>query len=377
MSEATDAVIAGVRAMLPDLARDAAAVEINGAVDSAVVEKLTGIGLFRMLRPATYGGLEADPVTFFRAVRLLSRSCPSTGFVASILGAHEWHLALFDDRAQAEVWGADPSARLASSYTPDGQLTPTDGGYRLTGRWRTSTGIHHASWAVLGALLLDDRGEPVDFVGTLVPATDFRIEERWDPTGLRAVAADGVVVEDAFVPSYRTFGARERMLQEDPAWAGNLAPLYRMPYSVIHTHAVAVPVIGAAEGAYEALLADRPEAAASPTVARAATDLHVAWRQLTGHLERLLERAERNEPPDTESVIRARRDQSLAAERAVRAIGSFLDAAGPEAWERRHPLQRAWRDAQVAATNAANSVDQTLSIFGRWAYGLDITDRWW
>lgn len=259
MSEATDAVIAGVRAMLPDLARDAAAVEINGAVDSAVVERLTGIGLFRMLRPAAYGGLEADPVSFFRAVRLLSRSCPSTGFVASILGAHEWHLALFDDRAQAEVWGADPRARLASSYTPDGQLTPTDGGFRLTGRWRTSTGIHHASWAVLGALLLDEKGEPVDFVGTLVPATDFRIEERWDPTGLRAVGADGVVVENAFVPSYRTFGSRERILQEDPAWAGNLAPLFRMPYSVIHTHAVAVPVIGAAEGAYEALLADRPD----------------------------------------------------------------------------------------------------------------------
>lgn len=377
MSEATDVVIAQVRAMLPDLARDAAAVEINGAVDSAVVERLGEIGLLRMLRPRTYGGLEADPVAFFRGVRLLSRSCPATGFVASILGAHEWHLALFDDRAQAEVWGADAGARLASSYTPDGQLTPTAGGYRLTGRWRTSTGIHHASWAVLGALLLDAQGQPVDFVGALVPATDFRIEERWDPTGLRAVAADGVLVEDVFVPSYRTFGARERMLQEDPAWAGKLAPLYRMPYSVIHTHAVAVPVIGAAEGAYEALLADRPEAAASPTVARAATDLHVAWRQLTGHLASLLERAARNEAPDTESVIRARRDQSLAAERAVRAIGSFLDAAGPEAWERRHPLQRAWRDAQVAATNAANGVDQTLSIFGRWAYGLDVGDHWW
>ncbi|WP_158296446.1 acyl-CoA dehydrogenase family protein [Nocardioides albidus] len=377
MSEATDAIIAQVREMLPDLARDAAAVEINGAVDARVVERLGEIGFFRMLRPQRYGGFEADPVSFFRAVRLLSRSCPATGWIASVLGGHEWHLSLFDDRALAEVWGADPHALLASSYTPDGQLTPTDGGYRLSGRWRTSTGIHHASWAVLGALLLDGNGEPVDFVGALVPAADYRIEERWDPTGLRAVAADGVVVENAFVPSYRTFGARERMLQEDPAWAANVAPLHRMPYSVIHTHAVAVPVIGAAEGAYDALLADHPAAATVPSVARAATDLHVAWRQLTGHLERLLERAERNEPPDTESAIRARRDQSLAAERAVRAIGTFLDAAGPEAWERRHPLQRAWRDAQVAATNAANSVDQTLSIFGRWAYGLDVGDRWW
>lgn len=63
--------------------------------------------------------------------------------------------------------------------------------------------------------------------------------------------------------------------------------------------------------------------------------------------------------------------------RSVQAIGTFLDAAGTEAWARHHPLQRAWREAQVALTNAANAVDETLSIYGRWAYGLDIGDRWW
>jgi 3-hydroxy-9,10-secoandrosta-1,3,5(10)-triene-9,17-dione monooxygenase len=67
----------------------------------------------------------------------------------------------------------------------------------------------------------------------------------------------------------------------------------------------------------------------------------------------------------------------LAAERSCRSISSFLDAAGPAALGRRHPLQRALRDAQVAQTNAANAVEETLSIYGRWAYGLDIADRWW
>lgn len=372
-----DRVLDEVRALLPALARDAADVEVNGAVDAAVLERLDKAGMFRMLRPVRYGGLEAEPVDYFRAVRLLSRACTATGWVASILAAHEWHLSLFDERAQDEVWGSGERALLASSYTPDGLLTPVRGGYRLSGRWRTSTGIHHAAWALLGTLLLGDDCEPVDFVITLVPAADYAVEESWDPTGLRGVAANSVVVTDAFVPDYRAFGWRERTRQQDPDTASELAPLYRVPYTTIHTHAVAVPIVGAAEGAHAALVADRPEAAAIPDVARALTDVHASWLQLNRNLRALMRHARSNTVPETELLVRARRDQVLAAERSVRAIGTFLDAAGPEALGRRHPLQRAWRDAQVAITNGANNVEDTMSVYGRWAYGLDIGDRWW
>lgn len=373
----TDRVLDEVRALAPALAQAAGEVELNGSVDGAVLGRLDRAGFFGMLRPARHHGLEADPVDFFRAVRLLSRGCLSTGWVASLFGAHEWHLALFDERAQDEVRAGGARTYVASSYTPDGQLTAAPGGYRLSGRWRTSTGIHHAAWVFLGCLLLDDDGQPVDFVNALVPASDFTVEESWDPTGLRGVAADSLVVRRAFVPAYRTFGWRERTWQQDPAASSGLEPLYRMPYATIHTHAVAVPLIGAAEGAYAALVADRPEAAALPAVARALTDVQVSWLQLSGNLRALLEHARASAAPDTALAIRSRRDQVLAAERSVQAIGVFLDAAGAEALARQHPLQRAWRDAQVALTNAANSVEDVMSTYGRWAYGLDIGDRWW
>lgn len=372
-----DEVLDKVRAMLPELSRGAAEVELNGSVSAEVLSALDRAGFFGLLRPVAHGGLEADPVTFFRGVRLLSRSCLATGWVASLFGAHEWHLAIFDERAQDEVRASGPETHLASSYTPDGQLVPVPGGYRLTGRWRTSTGIAHASWALLGTLLLDDDGRPVDFVSALVPATDYTVEQTWDPTGLRGVGADGLAISDAFVPAHRTFGSRERTRQQDPATAAVLAPLYRMPYATVHTYAVAAPLIGAAEGAYDALVADRPEVAAVPAVARALTDVHACWLQLDRNLSTLQEHARANKPHDNGLAIRARRDQVLAAERSIQAIGVFLDAAGEEALDRRHPLQRVWRDAQVAVTNAANAVDETLSIYGRWAYGLDIADRWW
>ncbi|MEI7056685.1 hypothetical protein WBG06_12780 [Nocardioides sp. CCNWLW239] len=374
---ASDRVLDEVREMLPQLSRSAAEVELNGSVDATVLRALDDAGFFGLLRPVSRGGVEADPVELFRGVRLLSRACLATGWVASMFGSHEWHLALFDDRAQDEVRAGGPGTYVASSYTPGGQLVPVPGGYRLSGRWRTSTGIAHASWVLLGSLLLDDDGRPVDFVSALVPAADYTVEQTWDPTGLRGVGADGLAVQDTFVPAYRTFGSTERTRQQDIATAATLRPLYRMPYATVHTHAVAAPLIGAAEGAYDALVADCPEVADVPAVARAQTDVHASWLQMTRNLRTLHEHARTNEPHDNGLVIRARRDQVLAAERSVRAIGVFLDAAGEEALDRRHPLQRVWRDAQVAITNAANAVDETLSIYGRWAYGMDIADRWW
>jgi len=67
--------------------------------------------------------------------------------VSSIIGVHNWHLALFDQEAQAEVWGDDPKTRVSSSYAPMGAGVVTDGGYLVNGSWNWSSGCDHATWA--------------------------------------------------------------------------------------------------------------------------------------------------------------------------------------------------------------------------------------
>lgn len=369
-------VLEEVRALLPDLAAGAGEVEVTGSVGEATIARLAETGVLRMLRSSAHGGLEADPRDFFRAVRLVARASGSTGYLVSMLGAHEWHLSLFDERAHEEVWEGRPGF-IASSYGPGGVLTPVRGGYRLSGRWRTVAGVHHASWALLGCLSQNADGEPEDYIIVLVPAEDYAIEETWDPTGLRGVAADGVVVTDVFVPSHRRFGSEERGRQLAPGATSGLAPLYRMPYATLHTTAVAVPLVGVAEGAYDALVADHPEAASVPGVARALADVQGSWSQTSRNLGALMEHATHATEPDNRLAIVARRDQVMMVDRCQRAVSVFLDAAGLEALGRRHRVQRAWRDAQVGATNAANAVEPTLAIYGRWAYGLDVGDRWW
>ena len=96
-------VVEGVRELLPMLRDRAQEAEDNRAVPADSMKALDGTGFFRLLQPAAFGGLEADPVTFYTAVRLIASACGSTGWVSSVLGVHPWHLGLFTPQAQQEV----------------------------------------------------------------------------------------------------------------------------------------------------------------------------------------------------------------------------------------------------------------------------------
>src|SRR5213075_2583840 len=117
---ATQAVIAGDTELLPTLRQRAQETEDARVVPAGSVKSLEETGFFRLLQPKSAGGLEADPVTFFTAVRLIASACGSTGWVASVVGVHPWQLALFADEAQRDLWRDDPDARASSSYAPTG-----------------------------------------------------------------------------------------------------------------------------------------------------------------------------------------------------------------------------------------------------------------
>src|SRR5690348_18462806 len=83
---ATQAVIAAVTELLPVLRQRAQEAEDGRVVPAESVKSLEETGFFRLLQPRRAGGLEADPVTFFTAVRLIASACGSTGWVASVIG---------------------------------------------------------------------------------------------------------------------------------------------------------------------------------------------------------------------------------------------------------------------------------------------------
>ncbi|MFF2249515.1 3-hydroxy-9,10-secoandrosta-1,3,5(10)-triene-9,17-dione monooxygenase oxygenase subunit [Streptomyces sp. NPDC058142] len=382
------AVLEAVRALAPALRERAAEAEALRKVPDTSIKDLEQTGFFRLLQPRAHGGFAADPAVFYAAVREIARACGSTGWVASVVGVHPWHVALYDPRAQEEVWGTDPSTRICSSYAPTGKVTPVDGGFRISGSWSFSSGCDHADWALLGGLVMDADGRPVDMRTFLVPRAEYRVDDVWDTVGLRGTGSNNVVCDDVFVPEHRALSFGPVTALNVPGHAVNPEPLYRLPYAAVFTTTISTPVVGIAESALDAYIeATRKrfrvsygeQVAEDPfaqvRIARAASDIDAAGLQLQRNIAELYACAERGEELPMPLRARARRDQVLATERAVAAVDLLMENAGGGAMRTGpNPVQRAWRDVHTGRGHAANDPERALLLSGQSALGLDIQD---
>ena len=387
----TNVVLERVRDLLPAIADQAAVTDEARRVPAATMADLTAAGVFRMLQPTRYGGAEAHPVDFFRVVRTLSGACGSTGWVASVLGVHPWQVALFDEQAQDEVWGADPDVLVSSAYAPVGRLVAEDNGYRLSGRWSFSSGCDHAGWALLGAMApLGPDARPdarPDFVTVLVPRRDYGIVDVWDTVGLRGTASNDVVVEDCVVPAHRVLRNAEHARLTGPGQRVNTGPLYRIPFGAVFASAITSPIVGTVAGClddYVAAMRDRTRGSlgggrfaedqfAQVALARAACEVDAAILQMERNLSELVAGATAGEIT-AELRLRTRRDQVRATERTLEAVDMVFKTAGGQSLHRGNPIERAWRDAHAGSVHVANDVERALASYGRGLFGLPVDD---
>ncbi|QGK70374.1 flavin-dependent monooxygenase [Allosaccharopolyspora coralli] len=384
----TEQVVDAVRRLLPDLRERAQKAEDARRVPEESISALQETGFFRLLQPASYGGFEADPVTFYKAVTLIGSACGSTGWVASIVGVHAWHLALFGDQAQQEVWGEDRDTLISSSYAPMGKARVVDGGYRLSGRWSFSSGCDHATWVFVGGPALDDEGNMVDFCTYLLPLGDYRIDDVWDTVGLRGSGSNDIVVDDVFVPAHRALSFMAMSKTDCPGHEVNTAPLYKMPWGTVHPSTITAPIIGMAQGAYDAHVehqGKRVRAAyageqskedpfAKVRIAEAASEIDAAWLQLTRNLTEELELLEAGEEIPMSLRLRARRDQVRGTARSIEAIDRLFENSGGRALATGTPIQRFWRDAHAGRVHAANDPERAYTMFGTGEFGLPVKD---
>ena len=384
----TSKVYDAVQDLLPAIRERAVATEQARRVPAESIAELTAAGVFRLLQPKQYGGLEGDPVDFYEVIKSIAGACGSTGWVSSVVGVHPWQLALFPKEAQDEVWGTDPDTLVSSSYAPMGKLTPTEGGYELSGRWSFSSGCDHCSWVLLGALVLGPEGKPVDFLTVLIPRSDYEIVDVWDVMGLCGTGSNDIVIEKKFVPTHRGLSFNDVSALKCPGHAVNSNPLYKLPFGTIFSNTITAPIIGMAQGAYDAHVETMRERVrvsyggqkvaqdpfAHVRVARAASDIDAAWLQMAHNVREEMRYVEAGEEIPMELRLRARRDQVRGTERALDAVDLLFKNSGGRSLKTGNPIERGWRDAHAGSVHAANDTERWLAMYGKGAFGLAIED---
>lgn len=317
-------------------------------------------GVLRALQPARFGGGEAPLVEFMEAVMALSAASPSAGWVAGVIGVHPWQLALFDDRAQQEMWGDDPARMHSSSYNPTGSAVRVDGGFEVSGRWSFSSGCDHCEGVNLGAILRNDAGDGIpEYRSFLLHPDQYVIADNWDVAGLRATGSKDIVVETTFVPEHRSQSHVDYALGAPlPGWDVNPSPLYRLPWSVVFNMTLAASILGSARGYLDAWIAETAtrkiplgialadDPLSQRRLAEAVWTLDAATLRLRTDAVELLARAEAGDVPTMAERGRYRWNLNRGCELVGDAVVQLHRAASGRTIFRDHPLHRRFQDIQ-------------------------------
>lgn len=197
------ALLERIDATRPVLERNAAQTEADRRVPQENIDALTAAGAFKVTVPRRYGGYEMTLREKLEVSAAVAESCGSTGWVVALINVCNWAAGLLPEKAQQEIFGASPDAKVAGVLNPTPDVRKVEGGYEISGKWPWASGSLHADWALLGTLIVDEAGEPVDQALAFVPMGELTIEDTWFVAGMKGTGSNTIVGEKVFVPEHR------------------------------------------------------------------------------------------------------------------------------------------------------------------------------
>ncbi|MFC9910908.1 acyl-CoA dehydrogenase family protein [Streptomyces sp. NPDC127197] len=370
-------------ALQPLLRDQAARGESERVLPAEVVDALTEAGVFRLLTPRRYGGYETDLRTLTEVSEALGEGDGSAAWVGMIISVTNWLACLFPDKAQEEVFGADPDARVTGVAAPAGMGERVPGGWRVSGRWSYNSGAPHATWAAVGALLKDDNGAVTDQALVLIPASDLDVEDTWHTAGMKATASNTLTGRDVFVPEHRVLsvpaaaeGVYPRASRDETLYGSTFGPMLLLclvgPLLGLGKAAMNVVVEAAAAKPLSFTVHSRQADSVGVQLQTAEAALKLETARL--HTYRAVDEVDRaassGAPLDYAARAHVRARAGFAAQQVLEAIGTLLNVHGASSFADAGPLQRVWRDANVAARHAGLVPAVGLEVYGKSLLGV-------
>ncbi|WP_431878907.1 acyl-CoA dehydrogenase family protein [Amycolatopsis sacchari] len=383
----TSELVARARDLKPLLSKNAAAGETDRRVVEESIQAMTDAGLFKLAVPRRYGGYETSMRTMLDVSAAVAEADGGTSWVLTLTNVCAWLTGLFPARAQDDVFGADPEAKVSGVLTPTAETVKVDGGWRVTGKWYYNSGSWHATWAALGVPLTDETGEVVDQALVLIPRADLDLEDTWFVAGMRSSGSNCLVAENVFVPEHRVMRVPAAIVGEYPTEHKDTEALYRSAFVPVLALVLVGPQLGMGRAALELVVGKAAKKPISYTFFAAQQDSTAFQLQIaeaarlidTAHLhayraaDDIDEAAARGVYPDLLTRARVRSDTGYVAECVTRAIEILLYAHGAGSFAEVNPLQRIWRDSATAARHAVVSPAVSYEVYGKALLGVDET----
>ncbi|MGH7100517.1 MAG: acyl-CoA dehydrogenase family protein [Stellaceae bacterium] len=374
---AKEPLVQAAAALRPVLRRHRAEVERAQRLPPALVAELRTAGFYRMVIPRALGGLEADPLTYLRAVELLAEGAGSVGWNLANNGVAQLITLGLPDEGVAEIYenGAD-TVIAGTAVQGGGEGVPVAGGYRVSGCWQFGSGCQEAAWMLGSFQVLDDDrprlgpdGRPLYWRGLFPRAEAEIVAGSWDVAGLRGTGSFDWTVADVFLPARRVMAHAGAPLDNQwRRWPGITYALPTVCWVGPHHSAV---ITGIARAGIDALIAlagektprgrtgmlcDNPQV--QDAVGRADAILNAGRAYLSAMIAELWSTLAAGRETTLEQRARCRLAAVHAADCARQAMDLVYRMGGSTSFRRESRLAECWRDLHV--------VGQTVTIAPEW-----------
>jgi alkylation response protein AidB-like acyl-CoA dehydrogenase len=362
--------------------------EANRRVAQANIDALTNAGAFKVMVPRRFGGYQMTIREKLEVSAAVAEACGSTGWVVALTNVCNWMASVLPDQAQQDIFGANPDAKVAGVLNPSADVRKVEGGYQVSGQWPWASGSWHADWALVGIVVPDDAGKPVDQALAFIPMSQLSIKETWFVAGMKGTGSNTMIAEDVFVPLHRLHSV-PRAIENDYATEHTEEELYRSSFIPVLTLILAGPQLGLGRAALQFVVDKAPKRGISYTkferqidstafqlqIATAATMIDTAHLHVFRAAADIDDAAAAGEKLSYVRRARVRADTAYAITQIREAIDALLSAHGASSFAEASPLQRIWRDSNTAGRHAVVDPLVNQEVYGKALLGIPYEDN--
>ena len=376
-----EGVLAQVNALVDRLRARAPETELLRRMHPDNLRELTEAGVFRLAMPSDVGGYQAHEDIVAEVLAQISRGCPSTGWMCTIMVVSNLIPALLTDEAADDIYST-PNLRITAALAPTGRAVPVEGGYRVTGQWTWNTAGVHSNWFTPACVVTgeEDSGPRA----MLLPTTEVDHQDNWRAAGMAGTATNIATVTDVFVPAARTILMNDLAEGHYPTRRYSQLRYFDRPF-VMYVNAGSAPaLLGMARGAMDCFMQTLPtrgaitftawsKAAEAPflhhQLAKAQYDLEAA-EMFTSRLNALY-RGVLDRRPTIVERAQARAYIGHIASLSRACVNQLFEASSSSHTLLAADIQRYFRDINVLHQHAAIQPNTGDEAYGRVLAGLD------
>jgi alkylation response protein AidB-like acyl-CoA dehydrogenase len=345
-----------------------------------VLKALRETGLLRMTTPRSLGGLETDPVTRALVIEEIGRHDSAAAW--TLENPLDWAFLCcrLPDEGVEEIYRGGADILIAGQFGRPLNATSTNGGYRISGRSPFVSNCRDADW-ILSTVLVDadeSAGDEPEMRMVYFRRDESEIIDTWDVMGMRGTGSNDIAVNDAYVPTSRTFP----MVPDFEPGSHYRGPLYRLPIVGAAAAGIPTPMLGVARRALDEVttlaLTKTPVASSAPLkerasaqvqLGRAEANLRSGRRLLRDTLTEAWRRCVGGETHTLEQKADLLLAMAHAMSSAVQAVDLACGIAGTTAFRATNPLERCFRDVQTMRHHVFAS-EQRYGTFGQVCLGV-------